>query len=111
MNISHYLTSPYFLSVLFELDRAGTILYSRFTKNNEFINMTHQFGGQNFFDESDEFKNIKDFQQIFKSFVNSDQFANNLIFNCELPKKIIPIKVMLIRAYERNRLETASLLS
>ena len=110
MNISQYLASPYFQAGLFELDLCGTIICSRFRKSNVFIDMTSELSGKNLFDENNEFLNIKDFQRKFKNFVNGNQFGDNFIFNCKFAEEIIPVKVMMIRAYERNCLESANLI-
>lgn len=110
MNMTHYLDSANFISGLFELDRTGTVLYSRFRRTNDLLNLTEQLAGQNFFDDVADFENVKDFRNKFMNFVSSRQFSDNFSFNCRLDGKNIPLRVMILRATEANHDETRDIL-
>jgi len=89
-------------SGLFELRNDGTILYSRFRQNNQLINTDDDFAGRNFFEEIAGFDNVKDLQKMFNDFVKSRQFTDNFIFACRYGEDIVPVKVMMVRAYENT---------
>lgn len=110
MNMTAYLDSSNFISGLFELDRSGMVLYSRFRKTNELMDLTEQLAGQNFFDDVADFENIKDFHYLFRNFVSSDELTDNFIFNCRTLEKIIPLRVMILRTSEIRQTKTKDIL-
>lgn len=101
MNFASYLTATN-TSGLFELSNDGHVLYSRFRRNNELINATPELVGQNFFDEIAGFENAKDLWRIFNNFVKSNQFTDNFVFDCRYAEKTVPVRVMMVRAFENN---------
>lgn len=89
-------------SGLFELKDDGTVLYSRFREDGQLINTDEDFAGHNFFEEIAGFDNIKDLQRMFNEFVESRQFTDQFVFACRYGERIVPVKVMVVRAYENN---------
>ncbi len=108
MNFASSLT-PSNVAGLFELDKFGTVLYSRFREHNTLTNAMPQLIGQNFFDETARFENIEDFRQIFKAFIHSQQFADNFVFDCRFAEEVVPVRVMIMRAYQTSCAEPANI--
>jgi hypothetical protein len=101
MNFASYLTAAN-SSGLFELKNDGTVLYSRFRQNNQLINTSNELVGQNFFEEIAGFENAKDLRRLFNNFVKSNQFTDNFVFDCRFADKTVPVRVMLVRAFENS---------
>jgi len=101
MNFASYITAPN-RSGLFELNNDGTVLYSRFRQNNELLNASAELVGQNFFEEIAGFENAKDLRRIFNNFVKSNQFTDNFVFDCRFDEKTVPVRVMMVRAFENS---------
>lgn len=110
MNITDYFDSSTFISGLFELDKSGTVLYSRFRRTNELLNLTEQLAGQNFFEDVARFENVNDFRHKFRNFVLGNEFTDNFVFDCQLIGKTIPLRVMILRTSEINHHETRDIL-
>lgn len=85
---------------LFELDAAGTILYSRIRQNNQLINIRPEWIGQNYFKEIAPFENTHEFQLRFINFAKGRQTVESFIFNCRCRGTDVPVKVMMASAYE-----------
>jgi hypothetical protein len=101
MNFASYLTAAN-TSGLFELKNDGTVLYSRFRQNNQLINATNELVGQNFFEEIAGFENARELRRIFNNFVKSNQFTDNFVFDCRFAEKTVPVRVMMVRAFENS---------
>jgi len=93
---------------LFELNAAGTILYSRLRRSNELTNSKPEWVGRNYFDEIASFENIEEFRQMYRQFLNNRQVADNFIFNCRFSETVVPVKVLMARTYEVNCGERAN---
>jgi hypothetical protein len=89
---------------LFELDPAGTILYSRIeptggdTANG--LSAT-DVTGRNFFDEVVSFENVEEFRRRVADFTRSGGHANNFNFNCQFDSEFEAVRVLLARIRER----------
>ena len=101
MSFASYLTTAN-SSGLFELKNDGTVLYSRFRQDSRLINTDPEMIGQNFFEEIAGFENVKALRQIFNNFVKSRQFTHNFVFDCRLGEQTVPVRVMMVHAYENN---------
>lgn len=101
MNFASYLTAGN-SSGLFELNNDGTVLYSRFRRNNELLNAERDLVGQNFFDEIAVFENARELRRIFNNFVKSNKFTDNFIFDCRFPEETVRVRVMMVRAFENK---------
>ncbi len=111
MNFSSHLAASDFAGI-FELDSAGTVLYTRylrisepFNENTENINPV----GQNFFEQIADFENVTEFRRRFKNFVGSRQSAENFLFECRFTDESVPVRVMMMRARETNETKTADI--
>lgn len=87
---------------LFELDGAGTVLYSRIRRNNTLIDAKPALVGRNFFDEVLPFENVGEFHRRFRNFLDSSDSSDNFIFDCRFQKSVKRIKVMLMRISENE---------
>ena len=101
MSFASYLTSTN-SSGLFELNNEGTVLYSRFRLNNRLVNSDPELVGQDFFEEIAGFENAKELRRIFNNFVKGNQFTDNFVFDCRFAEKTVPVRVMMVRAFENN---------
>ncbi len=101
MNLVSYLTAAN-TSGLFELNNDGTVIYSRFRQNNQLFNPNSEMVGRNFFEEIAGFENVCDLRRIFNTFVTSDKFTDNFVFDCLFPDEIIRVHVLLVRAIENS---------
>jgi hypothetical protein len=108
MNSGKNLTSGEFAGI-YELDTAGTVLYTRFARGDEPFEKRADLIGQNFFEEVAGFENVWDFQRRFKNFVGSRQSAENFLFECRFTDEIVPVRVMMMRARETKETETADI--
>lgn len=96
-------------SGLFELKNDGTILYSRLRHNNQLIDANRDFAGHNFFDEIAGFENARELRGIFNQFVESGQFTDNFVFACLYADRIVPVRVMMVRAFENSYFDSESI--
>jgi|SRR5215203_5626971 len=101
MNLASYLTVTN-SSGLFELNNDGTVLYSRFRKNNQLLNTNSEMVGHNFFEDIAGFENVRDLRRIFNNFVRSNKFTDNFIFECRFSEEVVPVRVMMVRAFENS---------
>jgi len=101
MNLASYLTATN-TSGLFELKDDGTVLYSRFRKDNQLLNAIPEMVGHNFFDEIAGFENARDFRRIFNNFISSNKFTDNFVFDCRFTDETVRVRVMMVRAFENR---------
>ncbi|MDQ3754133.1 MAG: hypothetical protein M3371_05310 [Acidobacteriota bacterium] len=90
--------APHLLLGLIELDKAGTVLYSRLDKNGA----RPDINGQNFFSEVAPFNNVEDFRQLIDTFTQGPTQAHCLSFICEFNDCRVPVRVLLARICERS---------
>jgi hypothetical protein len=95
------LTSPIFVGI-FELDSAGTVLYSRQSQTCPLVEKTKTIIGQNFFENVANFENVPDFRRRFKNFFYSGHSTENFLFECRSNNESYPVKVLMLRASEKN---------
>ncbi len=107
MNISHFTPQPVF--GCFELDSAGTVLYSKVEADGVFGTRQASVVGQNFFDKVALFDNVEEFRGRFKYFTKNSDSVNKFNFTCQFEKESLPIKVMLIQINEREHSEKTKL--
>lgn len=108
MNYASNLTSEELFG-LFELDAAGTVLYSRVRQDNQLINAKPDWIGQNYFEEVAPFENIGEFRRRFTNFIRGRQTAESFTFDCRFRETIVPVKVMMAGAYEVGSSEPANI--
>jgi len=101
MNLASYMTKTN-SSGLFELKNDGTVLYSRFRQNNQLLDGGSELVGQDFFEEIAGFDNAGELRRIFNNFVKSNQFTDNFLFDCRFAERVVPVRVMLVRAFENS---------
>lgn len=95
---------------LFELDPAGTVLYSRkglAVKDGEWA----ERAGRNFYDDVIPFLNVEEFRKHVTDFTVGTKVADSFCFNCEYAGLSMPVKVLVARIRERvNHENTKSVL-
>lgn len=106
MNYVSSLTSFDFAGI-FELDTAGTVLYTRMPQTTKLIDKRTDLIGQNFFEQVANFENIQDFRRRFQNFVGSRQSVENFLFECRFTDAVVPVRVLLVRARETSEAQTA----
>src|ERR1044071_129614 len=87
---------------LFELDSAGTVLYSRIETDGRSSRAAPDVSGHNFFDEVAPFENAEELRQRISSFTHGESQAANFNFTCQINDDILPVKVLLARIRERT---------
>lgn len=87
---------------LFELDAAGTIMYSKVLADNFTFNQSKKFVGSNFFDDLVQFDNVEDFRNRFRSFLQSADPIDKFNFTCHFNQSPVELKVMLTYVHERE---------
>lgn len=87
---------------LFELDLAGTVLYSRFEPDGEPGPIGPDISGRNFYEEVTPFSNIEEFRQRVAHFTRGVSAADNFTFSCQYEGSTQPVKVLLARVHERS---------
>jgi hypothetical protein len=96
---------------LFELDPAGTVLYSRVEPDGHSSSTRTDVAGHNFFDEVAPFENVEEFRQHISDFTLSSGQADNFNFTCRMNDDSLPVRVLLARIRERsNGARTKSIL-
>jgi len=95
----------------FELDTAGTVLYSRTTcdsNHSVFLDLN----GRNFFEELVKFENREEFRRLVNHFVDSETQADSFTFTCCCDEGLMPIRVLLarLRALRDGEQKTLTLL-
>jgi hypothetical protein len=96
---------------LFELDPAGTVLYSRMETDGRSSAAALDVAGHNFFDEVAPFENAEELRLRISSFTRGECQADNFQFTCRFNDDFLPVKVLLARIRERtNGRRTKSIL-
>jgi hypothetical protein len=101
MSYPQPLTSPLYVGI-FELDTAGTVLYTRQSQPGSSIEKNTYLVGQNFFENVADFENMTDFRRRFKNFVSSHSSTEHFQFECRSIKGSVPVRVLMMRAREKN---------
>jgi hypothetical protein len=87
---------------LFELDPAGTVLYSRVEPDGDTDAAAPSIAGQDFFSEVASFANAEELRRRIGAFSNSEAQADNFHFTCLCDGGPLPVKVLLARVRERS---------
>jgi hypothetical protein len=89
---------------LFELDTAGTVMYSRVNPGvyAASIAPSSDFVGRNFFEEVAPFKNVEEFRRRFRHFACGSDSAEKVTFTGQFEDRPAEVKVMLTRISERE---------
>ncbi|HKS27167.1 MAG TPA: hypothetical protein VJS44_05080 [Pyrinomonadaceae bacterium] len=88
---------------LFELDDAGTVLYSRVEPDGRSSNGAGaSLTGQNFFKEIVPCVNGEELRRRITRFASSEIQADNFIFNCQIENAPLTVRVLLARISERS---------
>lgn len=101
MSLAAYLTTAN-NSGLFELKNDGTVVYSRFRQNNKLVNSSSELVGSNFFEDVAGFENAAELRRIFNTFVKSNKFTENFVFDCRFTDQTVRVRVMMVRAFENS---------
>jgi hypothetical protein len=89
---------------LFELDIAGTVIYSSLEKPNGQLLADTDIKGRDFFKEILPFANIEEFRRRFDLFRLGDAQASGFDFVCDYGERSVPVKVLLARLRARGEL-------
>ncbi|HEU4594248.1 MAG TPA: hypothetical protein VFS10_03685 [Pyrinomonadaceae bacterium] len=96
---------------LFELDEAGTVLYSRTEPDGEPGGTGPDMSGRNFYDEVVPFENVAEFRRLVTEFTRGASPADSFKFDCRYEGCVHPVKVLLARICEHmNHDRTKSVL-
>lgn len=87
---------------LFELDPAGTVLYSRPEPDGEADAVAPDAAGRNFFDEVAPFENAEELRRRIAAFSKGEGQADSFHFTCQCDGGPQPVKVLLARIRERS---------
>lgn len=86
---------------LFELDEAGTVLYSRVESGGAGA-AGHFVAGSNFYEEVAPFGNVEEFRRRVTQFARGASPADSFRFDCIYDGVAFPVKVLLARIRERT---------
>jgi len=87
---------------LFELDPAGTVLYSRMEPEGDANGAASDVAGRNFYDEVAPFENAEELRRRILDFTDSGRQADNFHFACLCDGGPLTVKVLLARIRERS---------
>ena len=87
---------------LFEIDPAGTVLYSRVEPDGEAGGKPPDVSGRDFFAEVAPFENAEELRQRIDGFTRSGGHADNFHFDCRFGGDSLAVKVLLARIRERT---------
>lgn len=89
---------------LFEIDPAGTVLYSRVERDGGApVAAGPDVAGRNFYDELAPFLNVEEFRRRVSAFTRGESPADNFNFDCRLDGGgTLPVRVLLARVRERS---------
>lgn len=93
------LTEPKLLG-LFELDSAGTVLYSRIESEGRPAGAEPDVSGRNFYDEVLPFENVEEFRHRVVQFTQGSDPAGNFNFDCRYGGSTVCVRVLLARISE-----------
>ncbi len=86
---------------LFELDDAGTVLYSRTEPDGEQpVGIEPDINGLNFYDEVASFENVEEFRRRVTEFARSNSPVDSFKFDCCYEGSAQTVKVLLARIRE-----------
>ncbi len=86
---------------LLELDRAGTVLYSRLDGDRG-KEASADICGSNFYTEFAPFANVREFRERLSSFASGENPAESFTFDCRCHDgRIVPVRVLLARMRQR----------
>ncbi|HEV2705475.1 MAG TPA: hypothetical protein VGV59_06095 [Pyrinomonadaceae bacterium] len=100
MDISVQRTSTLF--GLYELDQAGTVLYSRIETEGKTHDDAQDVSGCNFYEAVAHFANVEEFRQRINHFTQGGEPADNFKFDCQYQYGALHIRVLLARIRERS---------
>lgn len=86
---------------LFELDAAGTVLYSRAEDDGARACAGRDVAGRNFYEEVAHFFNVEEFRRRVTQFVRGASPADSFRFDCLYDGGPLPVRVLLARIRER----------
>lgn len=87
---------------LFEIDRAGIVLYSRAEPDGKAGGAPPDVAGRDFFAEVAAFENAEELRQRIDGFTRGGGHADNFHFVCRLGADSLAVKVLLARIRERT---------
>lgn len=87
---------------LFELDAAGTVLYSRVETEGRAGEAQPDVAGRNFYEEVAPFGNVEEFRSRVMQFTHGGSPADSFHFNCLYDGAAMPVRVLLARIRERT---------
>lgn len=86
---------------LFELDEAGTVLYSRIEPEaGETERPARDVNGKNFFKEIVQCENSEELRRRVSRFSASEIQADNFVFHCRAGGGSMPVRVLLARMHK-----------
>lgn len=94
------------VSVVFELNNEGTVLYFRNSANSFSGDTKKSPVGLNFF-EMEFFENTQDLRRRFNSFLKGHDSVENFNFTLNVENHLLQTRVMLMRVIERSNNERA----
>lgn len=89
---------------LYEITRAGEILYCRVRQKNDLLNLKPEITGKNFFDKVLLFENAADFRRRIESFWNTKENMQTFFFDLQFADGKLPVKVLLISVSQSDRI-------
>lgn len=104
---AHTLSRPA-LCGMFELDAAGTVLYSRAGADGPAGGPAPDLTGCNFFDEAADFSNAAELRRRVNLFRASRAAADSFNFTCEYDDGPAPVRILLARIRERADYDNTS---
>lgn len=95
---------------LFELDAAGTVLYSKINPQHSNFVLPTDLVGQNFFDEINEHLNVAELRRRFVDFAKGRDSVENFTFVYPSEPEPFKTRVMLTKIYQRESGATEKLI-
>ena len=95
---------------LFELNPAGTVLYSRIDAPHSSLNLPTDLVGQNFFDEIGAYANIIELRRRFQNFAKGTDAVENFTFTYSSEQETVKARVMLTQINQRESNRTEKLI-
>ena len=89
---------------LYEITKAGKILYSRVRQRNALLNLQPEKVGKNLFEDVLLFDNALTFRRKVENFWDAMENTQTFTFNSQTSNRNLPIKVLLIRVNQSNHL-------
>ena len=86
---------------LFELNEAGTVLYSRREPDGGPGGAGPDMSGRNFYDEVAPFENVAEFRRRVNEFTRGPSPADSFKFDCRYTGCVRQVKVLIARIRER----------